>query len=152
MLRKVRRHGVPGWDVRGLCLVLTVLFLTGYLPSRVAPCGCTAERNCGCSCASTRTARSPLAKGDCCAARPAAATPGSAVRRACAVSSAPLRSRDPEGAPSSRHETAGPLDWVLTDAVGVPSRPETARVAAVPAPAASNRSHAPPTPPPESGL
>lgn len=79
-------------------LLLGVLFLFGYLPTRTEPCDCTAEHNCGCRC--WILASPGAATGT---APPDAAPSSSSRKKCCAPAPDPAQESPAAPAPFGHH-------------------------------------------------
>lgn len=141
MRARTALHPPRGRPFRRLALALSLL-LPFLAPFHVAPCHCTAEHNCGCTCWAGGAARA--AAPSCCAGH---GTPAStaASARACGGGTA-----DEEGGPAAAHRTL-----VRSEVLRPPPGPEPAPSARlrlrlpVPRRTAGTWSEAPPVPPPE---
>ena len=145
---------VAGAMRRLLCCLLVALFSAGFLPSRHESCGCTAERNCGCSCWRERSRDSggvATVKGEraCCPLSRGARGRGREARRSLRPARAPHGGRSDGAeplAPAPDHATRRTMEWILAE-VAPPGPPAFVRRRDLPA-VAAGRKLGPPLPPP----
>lgn len=150
MGRRRRSPTSSGAGRRVLALLLACLFATGFLPSVGPGCGCTAERNCGCTCWLGSRGPAPAEVTDetqpsCCARAPDA---DAVAASPCAIGTTSRGGGEGETSDAPSSPGHWRLEWEPT-APPLEPAPEAAR-ASLPVGSLARDSLAlePPTPPP----